>query len=88
MFHWTIIIHNYHDLWEDKNFTIPTLFNLFTAPSSTTHKSIQSLGKRSPAFSMSPANVNSEARREQKRAPREEPGTNSANAVKWEAGDI
>ena len=33
------------------------------------------LGKRSPAFSMSPANVNSEARREQKRAPREEPGT-------------
>ena len=37
---------------------------------------------------MSPANVNSEARREQKRAPREEPGTNSANAVKWEAGDI
>ena len=61
----------------DKNFTIPTYSNLFTSPSSTTYISIlRSLGKRSPAFSMSPANVNSEARREQKRAPREEPGTN------------
>ena len=55
---------------------IPTFLPLHLQQPRNHHISIlRSLGKRSPAFSMSPANVNSEARREQKRAPREEPGT-------------